>query len=51
MLDESCCFRIVESCVQVVKSGFGIEIIAPVAYGVGVGQGAGFGQDIAPGVV
>ncbi len=36
---------------EVVKPGLGIEVVAPVADGIDVGQGAGGGQSIAPGVV
>ena len=36
---------------EVVKPSLGIEVVASVADGVGVGQGAGGGQDITPGVV
>ena len=54
-IDEAAGGGVVIAALEVVKLGFGVVDIAPVAQGVmgaeGSGQGAGGGQEVAPGVV
>ena len=50
-IQETLNYGVVISALQIVEPSFGIAVVAPVAQRVDVGQAAGLGEHVAPGVV
>ena len=50
-IQEPLNYGVVISALQIVEPSFGIAVVAPVAQRVDVGQAAGLGEHVAPGVV